>query len=298
MSSTIGSLLIPTDGSDGAVTGAKVGIAVASKLGAEVHVISVVDLPADASEFDDQGLVSALESQARDDVERIATLTREFDDRLEITTTVSQGTPFQTIREYAHRREIDAIVMGTKGRTGLDRVLLGSVTENVLRTAHIPVLAVPPEADVPEIDEVGFRSLLLPTDGSPGAEIATTWAIALSDRLGATLHTVFSVDTSRYVSELDESKIIAAFEDRGERAIEGVQERATDAGINVASSIASGRPASVILEYVSERDIDLIVMGTHGRTGIGQWFLGSVTENVVRQADVPVFCVPVSAEEP
>jgi len=68
--------------------------------------------------------------------------------------------------------------------------------------------------------------------------------------------------------------------------------------VSVSGSTVTGSPVIEIPASATEHDVDLIVMGTHGRTGIGQWFLGSVTENVVRQAEVPVFCVPVSAEPP
>lgn len=297
MSGSIGSLLIPTDDSDGAITGAKIGIALASKLGADVHILSVVDVPLDTSAIDDATL-SAMESAAANAVERVETLARESDAQLEITTAVKRGTPFQTIREYAHRREIDAIAMGTKGRTGLDRVLLGSVTENVLRTARTPVLAVPPAADVTTVDEARFDRILLPTDGSEGAAIATRWAIDFAERLGAMVETIFSIDTSRFPEQREPGQLITAIEERGQDALEGVRERATDAEVSVAASIVTGRPAPVILKHATDNEIDLIVMGTHGRTGVGQWFLGSVTENVVRQAEVPVLCVPVSAENP
>lgn len=297
MSSSIGSVLIPTDDSEGAIAGAKIGIALASRLGADVHVLSVIDLPGDESALED-ATVSSMESEAEDAVERVEVLAEEFDDQLEITTAVTQGAPFQRIREYAHRHELDAIAMGTKGRTGLDRVLLGSVTENVLRTARTPVLAVPPEADIASIDAASFDQMLLPTDGSEGAEIATTWAVYLAGRLESMLHTVYSLDTSRFPGHQDPGQLIGALEEQGQEALERVRKRATDANVSVSGSVVTGSPASVILQYGDENDIELIVMGTHGRTGIGQWFLGSVTENVVRQADIPVLCVPVSAEEP
>lgn len=298
MSGSIGSVLIPTDDSDGAIAGAKIGIALASKVGATLHVLAVVDLPVDASEVDDEAALSDLQSWASTAVERVATLAGEYDEQLEVTTAETHGTPFQAIREYAHRREIDTIAMGTKGRTGLDRVLLGSVTENVLRTSRTPVLAVPPAANITSIEEASFDRLLLPTDGSEGAEIAAAWAIHLAERLGSMLHTVFSVDTTRFPEHRDPGAIITSLERRGEHALMHVRKRATDADVGVSASLATGRPASVILEYATEHNIDMVVIGTHGRTGIGQWFLGSVTENVVRQADVPVFCVPVSARAP
>ncbi len=293
----IDSILIPTDGSEGAHAGARRGIALASRTDAEVHVLSVVESRASPLDLDDATL-SALEVEAEAAVESIAQTAREHDEDLAVTTTVTSGTPFQTIREYARRHEIDVVAMGTTGRTGLDRVLLGSVTENVLRTARTPVLAVPPNAGDITADDVAFERLLLPTDGSDGAAIAVEWGTELAKGLESTVDTLYSVDPSPFSGIQEPDEIYDALERRGEEAIETVRDRARDAGVSISASIASGSPASVILTYASDNDVDLIVMGTHGRTGIGQWFLGSVTENVVRQADVPVFCVPVSAETP
>ncbi len=298
MSRLIDRVLIPTDGSEGALAGAYRGIALASRSGADVHVLSVVDVQVDGpTDFDDV-TISALEERADDAVEEIADLISEHDGSLDVTTTVTRGTPFQTIREYANRREIDVVVMGTKGRTGLDRILLGSVTENVLRTARTPVLAVPPNAENGAIDDVTFEQLLLPTDGSEGAAIAATWGIALASHFDAAVHTLYSVDTSPFSQSRGPGDVVGALEMRGESAIDTVREQARDAGVTVSGSVASGSPEKVILSYAADHEVDLIVMGTHGRTGVGQWFLGSVTENVVRGAEVPVFCVPVSAESP
>ncbi|SNZ15236.1 Nucleotide-binding universal stress protein, UspA family [Natronoarchaeum philippinense] len=297
MSRVIDSMLLPTDGSEDALTGAKHGIALASLTGADVHVLSVEEGAAATNAVETDADLPALEAHAEAAVETVAEMAREFDETIEVTTAVRSGTPFQTIREYAHRRGVDAIAMGTKGRRGLEEVLLGSVTENVLRTARTPVLAVPPEADA-AIGDVTFERFLLPTDGSEGAAIAIEWGIALAARLEASVHALYSVDTVPFLGEQAPGELPDVLEERGQAAIEGVRERAGDAGIDSSGSTAAGSPVEVIPDAASDRDVDLIVMGTHGRTGVGQWFLGSVTENVVRQTDVPVLCVPVSAAPP
>jgi len=96
--------------------------------------------------------------------------------------------------------------MGTKGRTGLDRVLLGSVTENVLRTARTPVLAVPPTAGEPDINDVTFDRLLLPTDGSDGATIATEWG--LNSQVDSSRRYTRSTRSTRTASLTPESSTI------------------------------------------------------------------------------------------
>lgn len=291
-------MLIPTDGSEGSLAGARIGIALASRARADVHVLTVVERLGGMIGFGDDAALSTLEEAAIEATEAVANMARDYDAELDVTTVVEQGTPFQSIREYAYRREIDVITMGTKGQTGLNRFLLGSVTENVLRTSRSPVLAVPPEASTDAIDDVTFERLLLPTEGSEGAGIATEWGIALAARMGSTIHALYSVDTSSFSGFQDSEQLLAALERRGEKVLETVREDARDHGVDVSSSITTGPPANAILEYATDHETDMIVLGTHGRTGIGQWFLGSVTENVLRQVDVPVFCVPVSSESP
>ncbi len=297
MNDFIESILIPTDASEGALAGAKHGVALASQTDADVHVISVVEEPTSVG-IPDEDTIQSLESAAQEALETVVEMVESVDERVSVTTAVEHGTPFQSIRAYANRREIDVIVMGTKGRTGLDRMLLGSVTENVLRTARTPVLAVPPAVSGSGTEEISFERFLLPTDGSDGAQIAAEWGIALADRLDAMIHSLFVVDTSPFAGTQSEEELFEAFEDQGQAAIDDVGDRARAAGVGVSGSIATGSPAKATLASAADIDADLIIMGTHGQTGIGQWFLGSVTENVVRQSPRPVFCVPVSAEAP
>lgn len=296
MSRFIESILIPTDASEGAFAGAKYGIALASRTGADVYVLSVVDarhVPAES-----EAALAALEANAEEAVEAVANAVRTYDDDIAVTTAVERGTPFQSIREYAHRREIDLIAMGTKGRTGIDRILLGSVTENVLRTARMPVFAVPPNAAVSDIADVTLDRLLLPTDGSEGAAIASKWGVALAARLDAMVHAMAVVDSGLVSAAGEPDELQEELRRRGEAAIDTVRERADEATVGVSDSVEAADPVTAITAAASDYGADLIVMGTHGQTGVGQWFLGSVTENVVRQADVPVLCVPVAAESP
>lgn len=306
MSSTaqsIDAVLLPTDGSDDALVGAKRGIDLAAAVDAEVHVLSV----ADTTDLDTPSLVldtdavaderDALEEGAEEAVKTVATVAQEQAPSLEITTAVERGTPFQCIDDYAETADIDLIAMGTKGRTGLERVVLGSVTENVLRTVDIPVLAVPPAAADSSITPGTVEDVLLPTDGSDGAAAAVDWGVHLADVFDAMVHALYSADTSRLTMGSTPSTILSELERTGETALEAVRERAKASGGSVTGTVANGPPARVILNYADENAADLIVLGTHGRSGLERHLLGSVTENVVRGADIPVFCVPMPTQE-
>ncbi|SIR76173.1 universal stress protein [Natronorubrum thiooxidans] len=298
----IDSVLLPTDGSDRALTGAKRGTELAAATGADIHVLSVVDTSETetissllGSDGDEN--LAASEAEAETAVEAVATMVRETAPELEVTTTTDRGTPFRVIERYVDTAGIDVIAMGTKGRTGLKRVTLGSVTENVLRTGCAPVLAVPPEATDTSLSPTRTDRILLPTDGSEGAAVAVEWGIDLATVFDAMVHTLYSADTSRFLASTEPDEILPKLEEAGKHALETVRERARAEGVSVTGAVASGPPARVILDYADNNEIDLLVIGTHGRSGVARHLIGSVAENVVRNTTVPVVCVPMSADQ-
>ena len=295
MSRTIDSILVPTDGSDGARIGARRAIDFAATIGADLHVLSAVDSREIEPDLDSAGETDRerlLEAEAERAVDSVAKLARTHLSG-EVTTAVESGIPFQTINEYVDTYGIDLIVMGTQGRTGFERVVLGSVAEKTLRTAEVPIVTVTPDGDIVEIGDQRYDNVLLPTDGSEGAELAIEWGITLAEVYDATVHTLYSVDTSRFGGVEGSAEIHDALEQTGQAALETVHERARAADVSVAGNLASGPAARAILSYSEEHDIDLIVMGTHGRSGLTRYLTGSVTETVVRNAAVPVCCVPM-----
>jgi len=295
MSHSIETLLLPTDGSHGALTGARFGIGLARALDAEIHVLSVIDttlerLPVSA---DTEGSTAGGSPTAQSSVEAVETIARETDATLPVTTAIEDGVPHETIVEYATDHAVDGIVMGTKGRTGLDRVLLGSVTERVLRTTPVPLLAVPLEAAGTTATEDICEDILLPTDGSEGAGVAVDWGIELAAEFDAMVHTLYSVDTTPLGLDSTPGETLSQLEAHGRETLETVRTDAREAGISVSGTVTSGPPTRVILSYIHHNSVDLVVMGTRGRSGLSQQVFGSVTENVVRHAAVPVFCVPL-----
>lgn len=299
MRQPIRSMLVPTDGSDGALIGARRGIDLASALGARLHVLSVIDTrdlespPWSPSSDRRSEPAQARDEQAERAVERIAEAARTHLAQ-PVTTAVVEGIPYRSIAGYADSHAIDLVVMGTHGRTGLERVLLGSVAGKTLRTTSVPILMVPPTADIIEIGAVTYENLLLPTDGSEGAKAAFDVGISLAAVYDATVHAVYSVDTSRFPEAKGIAELHEALEQFGRDALDEVRTHARSAGLTVEGSIGSGPAAQLILDYCEDHDIDLVVIGTHGRSGIDRHLVGSVTEKVVRHADVPVCCVPMA----
>jgi nucleotide-binding universal stress UspA family protein len=137
-----------------------------------------------------------------------------------------------------------------------------------------------------------YDEILVPTDGSEAAAAALNHAIDLAERYGARLHALYVVDARAYATlDAGANLVIDSLEGEGDEAVRAIEERAEGAGLDVITEVATGTPHEAILEYADERDIDLIVMGTHGRRGLDRVLLGSVTERVVRSSPVPVMTI-------
>jgi nucleotide-binding universal stress UspA family protein len=140
-----------------------------------------------------------------------------------------------------------------------------------------------------------YDRILLPTDGSPGVETAVEQALDLATLSGGTVHALNVVDTRDY-STLPEGKwltVESEFEQRGEAAVEEVADAAAHRDVPAETAIERGLPHETILEYAADHDVDVVVMGTHGRSGLNRFLIGSVTEKVIRSAHVPVLVVRI-----
>jgi nucleotide-binding universal stress UspA family protein len=142
-----------------------------------------------------------------------------------------------------------------------------------------------------------YDRILVPTDGSEETRGAVEHAVELATAYEAVFHTLYVVDTN-VGADTSIPGALDALEQAGEAAIDEVISQAEARGVEtIEAAVAQGAPHRAILDYVEENDVDLVVMGTHGRTGLDRYLLGSVTEKVVRLSDVPVMTIRF-AEEP
>jgi nucleotide-binding universal stress UspA family protein len=142
-----------------------------------------------------------------------------------------------------------------------------------------------------------YERILFPTDGSDAADVAMGHAVAFARRFEAPLHVFSVVDvratrtTDAYAGQPLEATQ-QALDAASRVAVEEARERAERDDLTVTTDVVEGRPANAIVDAAREGDV--IVMGTHGRTGLDRYLIGSTTEKVVRTADVPVVTVPVA----
>ena len=139
-----------------------------------------------------------------------------------------------------------------------------------------------------------YDDILLPTDGSDGIEAATRHAEAIAERFDATVHVLSVVDTrNRFESPTGGLSMEVWKEAEAERADRAIETTvaALSEPLAVETAVVEGVPKTAILDYIDEAGMDMVVMGTHGRTGLDHYLIGSVAEKVVRRSPVPVVTV-------
>jgi len=147
-----------------------------------------------------------------------------------------------------------------------------------------------------------FDRILVPTDGSDVADAAAAKAVDLAAAVGAELSVLFVIDAEAIgfvePAELDLDEVRTSLRREGEDATAAVAELAREAGVAVETDVRVGVPDETIRRVAVETGADLVVMGTHGRNGVGRFLLGSVTERVLRGSPVPVLAVPPAGSVP
>ena len=146
-----------------------------------------------------------------------------------------------------------------------------------------------------------YDRILVPTDGSETAEKAVEHALDLAEQYGTEVHALYVVDTNAMSLSLGGEQLdrieqghygeMEEVRERADRATGYVADRAADRGLETVEHVSAGRPHDMIANYVDSNDIDLVVMGSHGRSGVRRALLGSVTERTLRSTPAPVLVV-------
>jgi nucleotide-binding universal stress UspA family protein len=192
------------------------------------------------------------------------------------------GTPVSGILEVARDEKATLIAMATHGRRGLERLIFGSVTELVLRDSPVPVLAI---RIAPELQpRLPLTTLLVPLDGSVESQSAVLPALELARQFGARIVLLRAIDPAQ------ESFVDA------EHGLQAICGGLVASGAIGHAFVVEGKPTPSILAACAEHAIDMIVMATHGRTGLARLQGGSVTEEVLRESPVPMVVVRAAPE--
>jgi nucleotide-binding universal stress UspA family protein len=279
-------ILCPIDFSDGSLQAMHTAIRLAKEGDAELILLHTWEIPAIALS---ENVIPATTFQRLSDAgeQGLATAVREAE-RLgaRVTSRLLEGSAWRSVLDVASADpKIDLIVLGTQGRTGLSRVLLGSTAERVVRHAHCPVLVVRPGNEPRP-----FVHALCPTDFGPSARDALRMAGELVQPGGAGIEILHVLEIAAAYSGEPRPDVIRDIDRRSTEELERTAaEVRAGARVPVGARTRVGWAGAEILRALeNDQSIDLVVMGSHGRTGIGRFLLGSVAEKVVRHAHCPV----------
>jgi nucleotide-binding universal stress UspA family protein len=276
-----GTILVPLDGSPLGERALPYATAIANATGDHLRLVRVARGDA---------------TGAADDLRRVATGLN----RPDTSTAVLAGDPATEILREAHRAGAGLVALSTHGRSGLGRWLYGSVADAVLRRADLPVLLVPaacPPAWRPE----GAWRVLIPLDGSPFAEAAIEPGAKLAEALCVETLLLRVVGTPTFSLDAGGDRggpSAAAFIDAARRYVDAVVDGLRRRGRAAEGLVAVGPPATTIADVARRRGAGVIVMATHGRSGVRRAVLGSVATGAIRATTVPVLLVRPAAASP
>jgi len=215
-----------------------------------------------------------------------------------VTTRLAMGIPSEEVITAARAEDSDLIVVGTRGKTGLAHVLLGSTAERVIRGAPCPVMTVRTEPAGAEDDGVLSRPvtlnrILVPVDFSDCSLDALKYAIVVAQQAQVSLMLLHVLEPVAYGLDFTFGQSRARAQEREiwTKRLEELVSSHQHAHVPIASQLRGGLPSDSILDAVQALPCDLIVMGTHGRRGISHVISGSVAEAVLRKARCPVISV-------
>jgi nucleotide-binding universal stress UspA family protein len=214
-----------------------------------------------------------------------------------VDTVVVSGEPARAVIEKAWALESDLLVLGTHGRSGFERFVLGSVTEKVLRRATCPVLTVPPAvADRPTAGRPPYKRILCPVDFSATADRALRYACSLAEEAKArltVLHVLewFPDQEIREHRHFDVPEYRRFLEEDARRRLADAIPEDARTWCEPAEKVGCGKAWREILRVAADETSDAIVMGVHGRGAFDLALFGSTTNHVVRQAHCPVLTV-------
>ncbi len=284
-------ILVPTDFSKASSAALAHARTLAASTGAAVHLLHVLDSASlatvltDPYDYENAGCEQLQRRLSGESPGGILVVQRS-------------EAPADEITRYARVHNIDLIVMGTHGRGRIAHLVLGSVAEKVARTAPCPVLTM---REMPHTPGRHRPRLLVPTDFGPCSDAALGFAKRLAAKTRGSVYLLHVIEhrpmSVTFGAELSASESLHARRDQAENArIELGRRMLADSWSRMAmtGNIVCGASAAMISAYAADQAFDLIVMGTHGRSGIAHLLMGSIAESVIRIAPCPVLTVKSS----
>ena len=267
---TMDKLIVASDGSECSESAVREAIQLAKRYGSKLYSVCTAQVTLGQLEYA-ADVVSEFDKAARKACESVKS--RAEAEGVDCESVIHEGEePYEHIVGEAENQQADAIIVGRRGHRGLMKLLMGSVTHLVIGHAPCKVLV------VPKAGKLTAQRLLVTTDGSEFSDKAVSEAISLAKRTGGSL-----IACSIAHHGIDE--------DMANAHVNKVKDVASAEGVNVETTIGHGNACQEIIAAAIEQDADMIVVGTHGRTGISRLLMGSIAERVVGMSDRTVMVV-------
>jgi len=290
-------ILVTLDGSPAAEAVLPYVLLLAARLRIPIELISIIDLTElarSAAAYESLFLDQLAEDETRRRREYLEKIAPSFANG-QIDCRILKGNPASSIVEYAAQNPAAIIAMATHGRSGLNRWLLGSVAEKVLRSTSNPLLLIRSMPTAVTEQQVSIQSIMVPLDGSALAESVLPPVSKLAKKLYAemVLFRAYNIPPGFYDAgggfAIDLDRLLAQTEADVLTYLEEKKAALKKAGVgSVTIASRQGYDADEIINYAGNRPDRLIAMCSHGRSGVRRWAVGSVAETVVRHCSSPI----------
>ena len=290
-------ILCPIDFSDASRHATDHAVAIAGWYGSHVTALHVLQQPLNFEPpilFAERGGLKTLPANREQVLSRLHDWMQPASKALvQWDTRIDEGVPAECVLQYARFLPADLIVMGSHGKSGFEHLVLGSVTEKVLRNAGCPVLTVPPRAST--ASKLPFRRLLCPVDFSTPSLEALQVAFSLAEEADAEL-TVLNVidwpDDDTFLTEtFDSPEMRKQLETQTAQRVDARIPDDARVWSRPSARVAVGKAYQEIVKAAGDVAADLIVVGVHGRNALDLTLFGSTTNQVVRRASCPVLTI-------
>ena len=292
-------ILCATDLSDFSNTAVYYGVALARVFDAKVHLCHVIDLPVisvhgESFTYPPDYVESMQRSGFRQFEELMAPLSIDWEPHMET------GAIAPTIARLAGTIGADLVIVATHGRSGLKRLFLGSVTEQLIRTVRCPFLIVtPPEKEISRdtIDRFRVKRILVGCDFSKDSARAVSFGFSLAQEFQSALHLLHVIEPFAYEDALMPDPMSADVQidlnAHLNRKLEGLVPEESRNWCDVTTACLAGKPFDELIKYGVLHAVDLMILGIRGHGLVETLFLGSTTDRVIRRATCPVLTVGV-----
>lgn len=294
-------IVVPLDGSAFSEHALPIAYGIARRAAANVHLVRVHEplasmVPVAAGPDTGPELEQWNRSQAESESLYLRGLADGAGPDVRVSARLLHGVVVEGLEVDTQRIGADLVVMTTHGRGGIARAWLGSIADGLVRRLNVPVLLVRPGVDSPRpCDDVCFKRVLVPLDGSLLAETVLEPTIELARLMGARLTLLqvlpppYFFDSTEATYALPRGPGASRMREEAGAYLAGVVGELIGRGVQACAQVlVDSRPAHAIARYAQEQRMDLVALATHGRGGATRLLLGSVADKVVRTAPVPV----------